>query len=88
MAQAITEHTTPQDVYDWVQREAKKRRLKLTLHTDATKRDHNFLHVPAHLEIDDLYEKAVKLQALEDSWNNQDPYPQLVLVLIPARQRA
>lgn len=64
MPPVATKHATPEDVYDWVNREAKRRRLKLTLHSELTKQEDNYMYVPAYLDVDDLYKRCKNCKLL------------------------
>jgi hypothetical protein len=47
--------------------------------------DNGWLYIPVYIEGDlDAYDKASRLQDLEDAWNDQVPKPDRKLLLIPA----
>ena len=45
-----------------------------------------WLYLPTHVDgVVDAYDNALKLQQLEDTWNDRDPQPDPPIFLIPAK---
>ena len=77
--------TIPNDeVYEWLELEAKRQHIEAKLYPSLVRRDENWLYVPVYIEGGDLFEKAEALHNLEEAWRIQDPEPYWQLLLIPA----
>ena len=45
-----------------------------------------WLYLPTHVDgVVDAYDNALKLQQLEDTWNDRDPQPDPPIFLVPAK---
>ena len=76
---------TRDEIYEWLEREAKKRRIHALFHKELARQDNGFLSIPVYIQdVLDAYDKASRLQELEDAWNNQEPEPSYQLLLVPA----
>lgn len=75
-----------QEVYDWLHSQAEKLGLHISLLTDEAKLQSGWLYLPVHIEdVVDAYDNALKLQQLEDTWNDREPQPEPPLFLVPAK---
>ena len=75
-----------QEVYDWLQAQAKLLGLQVTLLVDEATLRHGWLYLPVYIEgVADAYDNALKLQNLEDTWNDRSPQPEPPLFLISAK---
>lgn len=74
------------EVYDWLHAQAEALGLHATLLIDEATLRHGWLYLPAHIEgAMDAYDNALKLQKLEDTWNDREPQPEPPLFLISAK---
>ena len=68
----------------WMEQQADSRSIKARILMDAARPEGKWLHIPVSLPADmDVYEKAVALTELENTWNDQDPKPEWRVVLDP-----
>lgn len=75
-----------QEVADWLRSQAEKLGLRVTLLTDDATMRGGWLYLPTHIDsVVDAYDNALKLQQLEDTWNDRDPQPDPPLFLVPAK---
>jgi len=75
-----------QEVTDWLRAEAERLGLRVTLLTDEATMWGGWLYLPTHIDgVADAYDNALKLQQLEDTWNDRDPQPDPPLFLVPAK---
>ena len=75
-----------QKVYDWLYSQAEKLGLNVSLLTEDAALQNGWLYLPAHIDgVLDAYDNALKLQKLEDTWNDRVPQPEPPLFLVPAR---
>ena len=86
---AINSHETDQsyqEVYDWLHAQAEVLSLQVTLLADEATLRHGWLYLPVHIAgVADAYDNAIKLQKLEDTWNDRSPQPEPPLFLISAK---
>lgn len=81
----IRQRQNPEEVYEWLRKEAGARQITATVHSSSAKEEGGWLYVPVYVPGDlDAYDKASLLQELEDAWNHQEPEPDWQLLLIPA----
>ena len=74
-----------QDIYDWLNEQAKSLGIKATLLTHRAKMSDGRLYLLVHIEnAVDAYDEAMKLEELESSWNDQEPEPHPRVFLLPA----
>ena len=77
---------TYQDVYEWLRDQAKVFGLQATLLVDEATLRSGWLYLPVHIEgVTDAYDNALKLQKLEDTWNDRSPQPEPPLFLVSAK---
>ena len=77
---------TYRKVYDWLSAQAEALGLHATLLIDEATLRHGWLYLPVHIEgVADAYDNALKLQNLEDTWNDREPQPEPPLFLVPAK---
>ena len=77
--------TVPADeVYKWLELEAKRQHVEAKLYPSLVRRDENWLYLPVYIEGGDLFEKAEVLYNLEEAWRVNKPDPYWQLLLIPA----
>lgn len=75
-----------QEVTDWLRAQAERLGLRVTLLTDEATMWGGWLYLPTHIDgVADAYDNALKLQQLEDTWNDRDPQPDPPLFLVPAK---
>ena len=75
-----------QKVYDWLYSQAEKLELNVSLLTEDAALQNGWLYLPTHIDgVRDAYDNALKLQKLEDTWNDRVPQPEPPLFLVPAR---
>lgn len=75
-----------QEIYDWLNGQAERLGLRVTLLTDEARMQSGWLYLPTHIDgVADAYDNALKLQQLEDTWNDRDPQPEPPLFLVPAK---
>lgn len=75
-----------QDVYDWLHHQAKLFGLQATILADEATLRSGWLYLPIYIEgVADAYDNALKLQKLEDTWNDRTPQPEPPLFLVPAK---
>jgi hypothetical protein len=75
-----------QKVYDWLHAQAELLGLQVTLQADEATLRHGWLYLPVYIEgASDAYDNAIKLQKLEDTWNDRVPQPEPPLFLVPAK---
>jgi hypothetical protein len=73
-------------IYQWLQAQSARLGITLVLYPDKAHMEGFYLYIPAYLpEGKDAYDYAVRLQALEDSWNDQLPPPDPPINLTPAK---
>ena len=79
---STTETFSDGDVLQFLRERARSHRLDIRYHDSMLRDDGDFLYVPASLDLADAYEKAEKLQMIEDEWNTREPkrYPRIILV--------
>lgn len=75
-----------EEVYEWLRVQAEQLGLRVSLLTDEAKLQSGWLYLPTYIEdVTDAYDNALKLQRLEDTWNDRKPQPQPPLFLVPAK---
>lgn len=76
-----------EDIQNWFCTEAQRRHIPARFYLDRIQIHSGFIRLPVRLEDDgsDYGERTDKMQELEDSWNNQEPKPQLLVILEPAK---
>lgn len=75
-----------QEIYDWLRDEAERIGLHVTMLPEKASLQNGWLYLPMHIDgVVDAYDNALKLQQLEDSWNDRDPQPELPLFLVPEK---
>ena len=85
MSTTILTHSH-QEVADWLRAQAEKLGLRVTLLVDEATMRGGWLYLPTHIDgVADAYDNALKLQQLEDTWNDRDPQPDPPLFLVPAK---
>jgi len=78
-----------QEVTDWLRAQAESLGLRVTLLTDEATMRGGWLYLPTHIDgVADAYDDALKLQQLEDAWNDRDPQPDPPLFLFPVKDPA
>ncbi len=73
-----------EEVYEWLELEAKRQHIDAKIYPSLVRRDDNWLYLPVHIEGGDLFEKAEALYNLEEAWRAHQPRPYWELLLIPA----
>ena len=74
------------EVYDRLYAQAKVLGLQVTLQVDEATLRHGWLYLPVYIEgVADAYDNAIKMQKLEDTWNDRSPQPEPPLFLISAK---
>ncbi len=77
---------TYQEVYDWLHAQAETLGLRVILMTNDAVVRSGLLYLPTHIEgVLDPYANVLKLQQLEDTWNDRKPEPTLPLYLVPVK---
>lgn len=75
-----------EEVYSWLDSQAKSFGVQAWVFVNSASFENGRLYLPVHIEnAGNAYERAAKLQDLEDSWNNQEPRPEPQIFLVPAR---
>ncbi len=75
-----------QEVYDWLYAKAEVLGLQIALVVDEATLRHGWLYLPVRIEgVTDAYDNALKLQRLEDAWNDRSPQPEPPLFLLPSK---
>jgi hypothetical protein len=75
-----------QEVYDWLHAQSEVLGLRVTLLMDEATLRHGWLYLPVHIEgVADAYDNVIKLQKLEDTWNDRNSQPEPPLFLISAK---
>lgn len=75
-----------EEIYEWLRHEAEKLGLRVLLFTNEATVRGGWLYLPTHIEgVLDPYANVVKLQQLEDTWNDREPQPELPLYLVPVK---
>ena len=75
-----------EEVYDWLYEQAQLLDIEIVLYPEQASMEGHYLYLPAYLPGGkDAYDYAVKLQKFEDIWNDQEPRPDPLLNLIPAK---
>ncbi len=75
-----------EEIYQWLRDQAERLGLHVTLSTDAARVEGGYLYLPVYIpEARDPYDFAVKSQALEDTWNDQEPRPDPPVYLTPEK---
>jgi len=75
-----------EEIYEWLRAQSERLGLKVSLLTDDAMLLSGWLYLPMRIEgVIDAYDNALKLQQLEDTWNDRDPQPAPPLFLIPAK---
>ena len=75
-----------EEVYRWLREQAKKLGLNVTLLPDDARMEGHWLYLPVYIEnVVDSYDNALKLQKLEDTWNDQEPAQEFHVFLVPAK---
>ncbi len=72
----------------WLNRQAKTLNVQVTLFPDSARQEKEWLYLPVSVDgAANAYERASKLQDLEDSWNEQEPRPEPQIFLMPAGRK-
>lgn len=75
-----------QEIYDWLHVQAEVLGLQITLLMDEATLRYGWLYLSVHIEgVADAYDNAIKLQKLEDIWNDRSTQPEPPLFLVPAK---
>jgi hypothetical protein len=86
MMSMVAPMNSREEVYEWLRVQAEKLGLRVLLLTGEAGLQNGWLYLPVHIEdVTDAYDNALKLQQLEDTWNDRDPQPETPLFLIPAK---
>lgn len=73
-------------IYEWLREQAERLGLHVVLLTSDARLKSEWLYLPVYVEdAADAYDNALKLQQLEDTWNDREPRPEPPLFLIPAK---
>ena len=73
-----------EDIDTWLRAEAKRRKIHAQIHMKQGELKSGWLYIPVYIEEGDAYDKASRLQDLEDSWNDREPKPEPKVLLVPA----
>ena len=72
------------DIVGWLQRHAAETGLSAVIHPEWARRDDEWLHIPVRIEGEmGAFDRAERLQALEDAWDEQHPDDKTKLLLVP-----
>ena len=75
-----------QEIYEWLRSQAEILGFSILLLTEDAIMQSGWLYLPTHIDgVADAYDNAIKLQKLEDTWNDREPRPEPPLFLVPAR---
>ncbi len=76
-----------EDIQNWFCTEAQKRHIPAKFFMDGIEAHPGFIRIPVRIEDDslDYGDRADRMQDLEDSWNDQEPKPKLLVILQPAK---
>ena len=78
-----TTQAVHQEVYDWLHLQAEEFGLRISLFPEDEKMQSGMLSLPVHVEgAKDAIDSILKLQKLEDAWNDREPQPQPSLFLV------
>ena len=73
-------------VYAWLREQAEQMGFTITLMPEDARLKGQWLYLPVFIaNAVDSYDNALKLQKLEDTWNDQEPKQEHSLFLVPAR---
>ncbi len=90
MSLTLERSTTPtasyQEVYDWLYAQAEKLGLQIFVLSEDEKMQSGLLTLPVYVEgALSIYDSVLKLQKLEDTWNDLEPRPQPSLFLVSVK---
>jgi len=75
-----------EEIYQWLRDQAGRLGLSITLTTDEARIQGGYLYLPVYIrEARDPYDFAVKSQAMEETWNDQEPRPDPPVYLLPEK---
>ena len=75
-----------EEIYQWLRNQAGRLGFSIILSTDEARMQGGYLYLPVYIrEARDPYDFAVKRQALEETWNDQDPRPDPPVYLLPEK---
>jgi len=75
-----------EEVYEWLRSQAESLGLRTSILTSEAMLQNGWLYLPVHIEgVLDPYDSAIKLQRLEDTWNDREPQPEPPVFLVPAK---
>ena len=75
-----------EEIYEWLYKQAPLLDIEIVLYPEEASMEGHYLYLPTYLpDGRDAYDYAVKLQKLEDAWNDQVPRPNPPINLIPAK---
>ncbi len=85
-ATAFVNKQNNEEIYEWLQTQAEELGLHVSLQTEKAMLVSGWLYLPVYIEnVTDAYDNALKLQQLENTWNDREPQPEPPLFLIPAK---
>lgn len=77
---------TLREITDWLQAQSQRFGFEVVLYEDEAEMKSSYFYIPAYLPGGkDAYDYALKLQKLEDAWNDQEPRPEPSILLMPAK---
>jgi len=84
----LAQRHTQEEIYQWLNRQAKTLNVQVTLFPDSARQEEEWLYLPVSVDgAANAYDRASKLQDLEDSWNEQEPRPEPQIFLMPAGKK-
>lgn len=84
----LAQRHTQEEIYQWLNRQAKTLNVQVTLFPDSARQEKEWFYLPVSVDgAANAYERASKLQDLEDSWNEQEPRPEPQIFLMPAGRK-
>ncbi len=84
----LAQKHTQEEIYQWLNRQAKTLNVQVTLFPDSARQEKEWFYLPVRVDSTaNAYERAFKLQDLEDSWNEQEPRPEPQIFLMPAAKK-
>jgi hypothetical protein len=77
------------DIVGWLERESTKKRVKAVIHSELARVEDEWLYIPVRIEgTMGAFERAERLQELEDGWDEEHPEASTKLLLMPAAEGA
>lgn len=82
----VTSAASHEEVYDWLYVQAEKLGLHIFVLSEDERLQSGMLTLPVHVEgALSIYDSVIKLQKLEDTWNDREPKPQPSLFLVSVK---